>query len=59
MRSIPKRVLAFTLYQLSLFAAIALFPLAIVARKFGVTLPMHRVVSRFGHVYDEAATPTA
>lgn len=45
----------FALYQLSLLLAIALLPVALVARRAGVTLPIHRAVDRLGEAYEGAA----
>lgn len=59
MRSHLHRAATFALYQLSLFAGILLLPLALVIRQFGVTLPVHRVVSRFGNAYERAGSETA
>ncbi|MFB6297180.1 MAG: hypothetical protein ABEH56_01525 [Salinirussus sp.] len=47
----PHRAILFALYQLSLFAGIALLPVAVVARQAGLELPVHRVVSRLGEAY--------
>jgi len=44
----------FVLYQLTLLLGIALLPLALVARQFGVTLPIHRAVDRLGAAYETA-----
>lgn len=53
MRSTLNRATVFALYQLTLFAGILLMPIALVARKAGVTLPMHRAVSRINDAYEE------
>jgi hypothetical protein len=45
----------FVLYQLSLLAGILLFPLAVLTRRAGLELPVHRVVSRLGSAYEQAA----
>lgn len=46
------------LYQLSLVLGIVLLPIALAARQVGVTLPIHRMVTRLGDAYHEAsATP--
>jgi hypothetical protein len=47
----------FALYQLSLLFGITMLPLAILARQFGVTLPVHRAIDRLGEAYDEASEP--
>lgn len=45
----------FALYQLSLVLAIMLLPVALVARRAGITLPVHRAVERFGDAYEATA----
>jgi hypothetical protein len=45
----------FVLYQLSLLLGILLLPVAMVARKAGVELPVHRLIDRLGAAYDRAA----
>jgi hypothetical protein len=55
MASRPYTAALFVLYQLSLLAGILLFPLAVLTRRLGVELPVHRVVSRLGSAYDRAA----
>ena len=54
MASRPYTAVLFVLYQLSLFACIMLFPLAVLTRQFGFELPVHRVVSRLGSAYERA-----
>ncbi len=49
------RAAVFALYQFSLVLGIALMPFALVARRAGVPLPVHRVVARLGSAYDHAA----
>jgi hypothetical protein len=51
----PYRFTLFALYQFSLLLGIALLPVAIVARRAGIDLPIHRVVSRLGAAYERAA----
>lgn len=46
------RLTVFALYQLTLFAGICLLPLALVARKIGLTVPLHRAVLRLEEAYD-------
>ncbi|ELZ24400.1 hypothetical protein C475_12447 [Halosimplex carlsbadense 2-9-1] len=48
----------FALYQLTLLAGILLLPLALVMRKAGITLPVHRAVSRANETYEEVDTDT-
>ncbi|QLH83887.1 hypothetical protein [Halosimplex pelagicum] len=59
MRSTLNRATVFALYQLTLFAGILLLPLALVMRKAGITLPVHRAVSRVNETYEEVDTDTA
>lgn len=59
MRSTINRVIVFALYQLTLLAGIALLPVALVIRKIGVTLPIHRAVDRLGEAYDRLNANTA
>ena len=54
MASRPYRFTLFVLYQLSLLLGIALLPVAIVARRAGFQLPIHRVVTRLGSAYERA-----
>ena len=46
----------FALYQLTLLLGIFMLPLALVARKLGIPIPVHRVVMRLDEAY-ERATP--
>jgi len=55
MASRPYTAALFMLYQLSLLAGILLFPLAVLTRRAGLELPVHRVVSRLGSAYEQAA----
>lgn len=48
------RATLFALYQLTLIAGIALLPLAVVTRKFGVRLPVDRAVTRTKEAYEQA-----
>ncbi|MFB6142415.1 MAG: hypothetical protein ABEJ30_03630 [Halorientalis sp.] len=45
----------FALYQLTLLLAIALLPVALVVRQFGLRVPMDRAVDRLGSAYESAA----
>ncbi|WP_267639605.1 hypothetical protein [Haloarchaeobius amylolyticus] len=45
----------FALYQTSIALGIVLMPLALAMRRFGVSLPVHRLVERFGGAYEETA----
>jgi hypothetical protein len=49
------RGLLFALYQLTLLVGIAMLPVALVLRQFGLTLPFHRMVQRLGDAYDAAS----
>ncbi len=46
------RATVFALYQLTLVVGIALLPLALVARRLGVPLPIHRAITRLGEAYE-------
>jgi hypothetical protein len=59
MRTTLNRAIVFALYQLTLFAGILLLPLALVMRKAGITLPVHRAVSRVNETYEDVETDTA
>lgn len=52
MRSRLQRATVFVLYQLSLLAGILLLPVALLVRRVGLTLPVHRVVDRVGSAYE-------
>jgi hypothetical protein len=43
---------AFAVYQLTLAVGIALMPLALLARRLGVTVPLGDVVAATGRAYD-------
>ncbi|WP_136715469.1 hypothetical protein [Halorientalis salina] len=45
----------FATYQLTLLLGITLLPVALVARQFGVTLPIHRIVTRLADAYEDTA----
>ena len=42
----------FALYQITLVAGIALMPLALLARRAGVTLPIGRLIETVGRAYE-------
>ena len=48
------RVGAFAAYQLTLVVGIALMPLALLARRLGVTVPVGDLVATAGRAYDGA-----
>ena len=50
-----QRATLFVLYQVSIVFGIALLPVALLARRGGVTLPVGRVVERLGRAYENAA----
>jgi len=52
MRVKLRRATLFVLYQVSLLAGILLLPIALLLRRVGVTLPVHRLVARLGTAYD-------
>lgn len=46
------RATLFALYQLSIAAGIAFLPLAVLANRGGVHIPLHRMIERFGRAYE-------
>ena len=50
-----QRATLFVLYQTSIVFGILLLPVALVAQRGGVTLPVGRVVERLGRAYRNAA----
>jgi hypothetical protein len=54
-----QRATVFVLYQLSLLAGIVLLPVALLMRRVGVSLPIHRVVDRLETAYEHTKTATA
>ncbi len=44
-----------TAYQTSLVVGIGLLPVALLARKFGITLPIHRLIERTEAAYESRA----
>lgn len=55
MKPKPYRTTLFVLYQLSIAAGIALLPFALAVRRFGVALPVHRVVKTLEAAYEQSA----
>jgi hypothetical protein len=47
-----RRATLFALYQLTVLTGIALLPLALVVRRFGVKLPIGRMVDAVGTAYE-------
>ncbi|WP_170178707.1 hypothetical protein [Halapricum salinum] len=58
MESRLSRIALFALYQLTVLVGIALLPIALVARRAGIPLPIHRLIERLGAAY-EASTGQA
>lgn len=52
MESRLHRITLFALYQLSVLIGIALLPIALVARRAGIALPIHRAIDRLGNAYE-------
>lgn len=48
-----QRATLFALYQFSIALGIVLLPVAVLARRQGVTLPIHRIVERLGAAYED------
>lgn len=44
----------FALYQLTVALGILMMPLALLARRAGVNLPVGRLIDRVGHAYERA-----
>ena len=59
MVSRPYKATLFALYQLSLLVGIAVLPVAVVASRAGVELPIHRIITRLGEAYERTNTETA
>ncbi|WP_458187599.1 hypothetical protein [Haladaptatus sp. NG-WS-4] len=54
-----RRLTLFALYQLSVLTGILLLPVALVARRAGVPIPMHRLMETLEKAYDEATESNA
>jgi hypothetical protein len=52
------RAFVFALYQFSIVVGITFLPLALVAKRAGVPLPLGRLVERLGDAYERAARTT-
>jgi hypothetical protein len=52
MESRLSRITLFALYQLTVLVGIALLPFALVARRAGIALPIHRLIERLGAAYE-------
>jgi hypothetical protein len=59
MESYLSRAVLFALYQFSLLVGIVMLPVALVTKRFGFSLPVHRVVSRLGDAYERASANAA
>lgn len=59
MESQAYRAVVFALYQFSIVLGITLLPVALVARRAGVPLPVGRLVERLGEAYEEAEPEAA
>lgn len=55
MMDLLQRATLFALYQASIAVGIALLPVALLARRVGVTLPVGRLVERLRRAYEDAA----
>ena len=49
-----QRATLFAAYQASIVVGILLLPVALLARRGGVTLPIGRVIERLGRAYENA-----
>ena len=58
MKTKAHRASLFVLYQLAVALGIALLPVALAVRRFGVALPIHRVVKSLETAYEQAAPST-
>lgn len=59
MSSPVHRATLFALYQLTIAVGIFAMPLAIAARRVGLSVPIHRLISSVGEAYEDASTATA
>ena len=50
------QLVVFALYQLTLLVGIFMLPVALVARRLGVPLPVHRIVERLDDAYERATS---
>lgn len=53
MSDLPQRAALFALYQLTIIAGIVLMPIALLARRGGITLPVGRLVAGLGRAYED------
>lgn len=54
MMGLLQRATLFALYQTSILLGILLLPVALLARRGGVTIPIGRLVDRLGRAYENA-----
>ena len=52
MESRLHRITLFALYQLTVLVGIAMLPVALVARRAGIALPIHRMIERLDAAYE-------
>lgn len=50
------RIGVFALYQFAVVLGILLFPVALLAQRFGVRFPLGRLVERLGTAYDNVGS---
>lgn len=50
------RTATFALYQSSLMLGIVMLPFALLARRVGISVPMHRFIARMKRAYERAST---
>lgn len=55
MMEMLRRSAVFAAYQLTVLLGIVLLPLAVMARRFGVTLPIGRMVTQMDETYERVA----
>jgi hypothetical protein len=52
-----RRLALFALYQTTVALGILLLPVALLARRAGISLPVGRAVETLGDAYEDAAVP--
>lgn len=50
-----QRLTVFAAYQLTVVVGLAMLPLAVLARRAGVTLPLGRLVERMDEAYEQVS----
>lgn len=48
------RATLLALYQFTLLIGVAMLPVALIVRRVGLSLPVHRLVTRLGEAYEHA-----